>query len=168
MSELSTAAGFLDYWGKVRGRTLRVARVIPPAEIERRPAPGRFSLGDLLRHLATIERYLYAETARLAPSRYPGHGAELAEGHDAVLAYMDRLHAESMAIFGRLSDADLQRRCQTPEGSRITTWKWLRAMIEHEIHHRGQIYTYLGLLGVETPPLFGLTSEQVRERSGDP
>jgi uncharacterized damage-inducible protein DinB len=40
-------------------------------------------------------------------------------------------------------------------------------MIEHEIHHRAQIYVYLGVLGVTTPPLFGLTSEQVRAVSVD-
>jgi uncharacterized damage-inducible protein DinB len=38
-------------------------------------------------------------------------------------------------------------------------------MIEHEIHHRGQIYTYLALMEAPSPPLYGLTSEQVRERS---
>ena len=38
-------------------------------------------------------------------------------------------------------------------------------MVEHEVHHRGQIYTYLGLLDVPTPPLFGLTSEEVRAKS---
>jgi uncharacterized damage-inducible protein DinB len=47
----------------------------------------------------------------------------------------------------------------------ITVWKWLRSMTEHEIHHRGQIYLYLGILGVPTPPLYGLTSEEVRARS---
>jgi uncharacterized damage-inducible protein DinB len=36
---------------------------------------------------------------------------------------------------------------------------------EHECHHRGQIYLYLGMLGVPTPPLYGLTSEQVRAES---
>ncbi|HYU22015.1 MAG TPA: DinB family protein [Candidatus Dormibacteraeota bacterium] len=25
-------------------------------------------------------------------------------------------------------------------------------MVEHEIHHRGQIHPYLGMLGVPTPP----------------
>ena len=39
-------------------------------------------------------------------------------------------------------------------------------MVEHEAHHRGQIYLMLGMLGVPTPPLYGLTEEQVRERSG--
>jgi len=61
--------------------------------------------------------------------------------------------------------ADLQRKCATPNGSPIPTWKWLRSIIEQEIHHRGQLYTYLGILGVATPPLYGLTSEQAAERS---
>jgi uncharacterized damage-inducible protein DinB len=59
----------------------------------------------------------------------------------------------------------LQRKCRIPDGASITVWKWLRAMVEHEIHHRGQIYLYLAMLEVPTPPLYGLTSEQVRERS---
>ncbi len=39
-------------------------------------------------------------------------------------------------------------------------------MIEHEIHHRGQIYLYLAMLDVPTPPLYGLTEEEVKARSG--
>jgi uncharacterized damage-inducible protein DinB len=56
-------------------------------------------------------------------------------------------------------------KCATPDGAKITVWKWLRLMTEHEIHHRGQIYLYLAMLEIPTPPLYGLTSEEVRERS---
>lgn len=161
----NAVAQFLDHFEKVRGRTLRVARCIPPDKIEWTFKPGRFTLGDLVRHLAGVERYMWAENARFQPSRYPGHGSDLAEGYDAVFVYMDRLHREAMEIFGGLSDADLQKKCTTPDGASITLWKWLRLMIEHEIHHRGQIYLYLGMLDVPTPPLYGLTEEQVRERS---
>ena len=38
-------------------------------------------------------------------------------------------------------------------------------MFEHEAHHRGQIYMMLGLRGVQTPPLYGLTEEEVVARS---
>lgn len=31
--------------------------------------------------------------------------------------------------------------------------------------HQGRIYLYLSMLGVPTPPLYGLTSEHARERS---
>ena len=68
-------------------------------------------------------------------------------------------------IFSALSDDGLLKKTITPDGASITLIKWLRLMIEHEIHHRGQIYIYLAMLDVPTPPLYGLTEEQVRERS---
>lgn len=60
---------------------------------------------------------------------------------------------------------DLRRRCKTPAGVPITVWKWLRAMVEHEVHHPGQIYLMLRMLGMGAPPLYGLTEEEVLERS---
>ena len=155
-----------DYFDAIRGRTRRVAVLVPPDQLEWRPRDGAFSFGDLIRHLGAIERYMFAENAQRKPSRYPGHGRELADGYDGVIAYLDRMHAESMAIFTSLSNNDLEEKCVTPAGTPITVWKWLRAMIEHEVHHRAQIYMMLGMLGVATPPLFGLTSEEVRARSG--
>jgi uncharacterized damage-inducible protein DinB len=163
--EIRSIGPFLDYWASIRARTRRVVACIPPDRIEWTPDPGRFTLGDQVRHLATIERYLYAETVAGRPSRYAGCGRELAEGFAAVVAFLDRLGAESRMVFGALTDADLARKCLTPAGTSITTWKWLRAMVEHEAHHRGQIYLMLGLLGVPTPPLYGMTSEEVRARS---
>jgi uncharacterized damage-inducible protein DinB len=81
------------------------------------------------------------------------------------LQYMDRLHGESLALFAQLRDEDLQRKCLTPADTPITTWKWLRAMVEHEAHHRGQIYLMLGLLDVATPPLYGLTAQELAARA---
>lgn len=156
---------FLDYFGSVRARTVRVVRCIPPESIEWTPRAGRWTLGDLVRHLAGIERWMFAENALGRPSRYPGHGRELADGCEQVLAYLDRMHQDAVAVLAALTPADLARKVATPAGTPITAWKWLRAMVEHEIHHRGQIYLYLGLLGVPTPRLYGLTSEEVRARS---
>jgi len=154
-----------DYWEKVRQRTLKVIACIPPEKFDWRYSDGKFSFADIIRHLAAIERYMYAENAQLKPSRYPGHGKELADGWEQVLAFFNRLHQESVEIFSRLSAEDLQKKCVTPGGAPITVWKWLRAMVEHEVHHRAQMYVYLGMLGITTPPIYGLTSEEVRERS---
>ena len=163
--EIKTIQPFLHYWGNVRERTMRVARCIPPDKIDWTYAPGKFTLGDILRHLAVGERYMWAENVQGRTARYTTHGKELADGCENVIAFVERLHAESMDIFARLTDEDLQRKCKTPDDAPITIWKWLRLMPEHEIHHRGQIYMYLAMLGVKTPPLYGLTSEEVRARS---
>jgi uncharacterized damage-inducible protein DinB len=163
--EIRTIEPFLGYFEGIRARTERVIACIPPEHLEWSQKPGAFTFGDLIRHLAATERYMFAENVRGRPSRYPGHGPELASGYDAVLQYLQRMHDESLSIFRGLSPEDLTRKCVPPGGSPMSVWKWLRAMIEHEVHHRGQIYLMLGMLDVPTPPLYGLTSEEVRNRS---
>lgn len=158
-------ATFLGYLDSTHGRTRRVIQCIPPADVEWAPGPGKFSFGDLVRHLASIERDMYAETVQGKPSRYAGCGRDLADGFDAVLAFYDAKHSESRGIFASLTQEQLDRKCLTPAGTPITTWKWLRAMFEHEAHHRGQIYLMLAQRGIATPPLFGLTSEEVAARA---
>jgi uncharacterized damage-inducible protein DinB len=163
--EIQSIDAFLEYLDKVRQRTMRVVRCIPADKMEWSYHEGKFTLGDLVRHIATTERCMWAENVQGKPSRYAGCSKDLADGYDQVVQFIERLHGESVEIFSQLSDQDLNRKCSTPDGVSIAVWKWLRAMVEHEIHHRGQIYIYLAMLGVHTPPLYGLTSEQVRERS---
>ena len=154
-----------DYIDRIRARTMRVVACIPPERVDWTYREGKFTLGDLMRHLAAVERWMFAENAQRKPSRYPGHGRELADGYDNIVAYMNRMHEESMAIFRALTDADLEAKCMTPGGTALRVGKWLRSMIEHEVHHRGQIYLYLGMLDVPTPPMYGLTEEEVKRRS---
>ena len=161
------AADLTDYIDRIRQRTMRVVAVVPPEKVDWTYREGKFTFGDLMRHLAAIERWMFAENAQLRPSRYPGHGRELADGYDAAAGYMRRMHEESMTIFRSLSDADLDLKCTTPGGAELRVGKWLRSMIEHEIHHRGQIYLYLSMLGIDTPPLYGLTEEEVKKRSAE-
>lgn len=163
--EVPTIASFLDYWSSLHGRTRRVVGCIPPERIEWTYREGKFTLGDLVRHLAAIERFMFAENACGRPSRYPGHGRELAAGYDAVVEYFEKRNAETVELLAGLPDARLAERCTTPGGAELRVGKWLRSMVEHHVHHRGQIYLYLGLLGVPTPPLYGLTEEEVKARS---
>jgi uncharacterized damage-inducible protein DinB len=159
--DLKTFHDFLDYYDKVRGRTKLIIAKIPTDKMDWTYREGKFTLADLIRHLGAIERLMYAENAQLKSSRYTGCGKELADGYDAILKFFDDTHTESMQIFYSLTEVDINKKCLTPNNTPITIWKWLRLMAEHEIHHRGQIYLYLSILGVEVPALYGLTSEEV-------
>lgn len=156
---------WLSYIERMYQRTRRVAVLIPEQEVEHNFGPSRFTPGDLVRHLAGVNRYMFVEVAAGRVNRYPGHTRDFADGLAQVLAYHQHLHDESMAILRAMTPADFERKVATPEGAPITAWKWLRAMTEHEAHHRGQLYWALAELGVATPPLFGLTSEEVRARA---
>lgn len=163
--DLKTFHDFLDYYDKVRVRTKLIISKIPPDNIDWSYKEGKFTLADLVRHLACIERHMYAENAQGKPSVYRGCGKEYGSTYAEVIKFMDDTHAESMEIFYALSEEQINSKCVTPGGTAITVWKWLRLMAEHEIHHRGQIYLYLSLLGNDVPALYGLTSEEVAERA---
>jgi uncharacterized damage-inducible protein DinB len=157
---------FLDHFQKVRERTRRVAARIPDDQVEWSYKPGAFTLGDLVRHIAVTERHIWADTVHRRPTGYRTHGRELADGRQAVLDFLDRMHDESMTLFRALTPDMLAGKCLTPAAVPMTTWKWLRMMPEHEIHHRGQLYLMLGLLDVPVPSLYGMTAAQVQARAG--
>lgn len=163
--EITTIDHFLSYYSSVRERTNKVIRVIPPDVMDFSYKPGKFTIADEIRHIAAIERYMFAENVAGRKSCYKGCGKNLADGYEAILRFFEDLHNQSLAIFKALSDEDLKKKCMTPGNVQITIWKWLRAMVEHEIHHRAQVYIYLNLLDIKTPPMFGLNAEEVEMNS---
>jgi hypothetical protein len=66
--EIRTIQPFLQYFGNVRERTMRVARCIPPDKLDWSYAPGKFTLGDLLRHIAVAERFMWGRPHRATPA----------------------------------------------------------------------------------------------------
>jgi uncharacterized damage-inducible protein DinB len=152
---------FTRYWTRVRGRTFRLFDVVPEGSLDWSPGAGAMTVGDVFRHLALTERWLFVEVASGGVSRYRTHGPELARSRDEIKELMTDLHAASVAILQRFDEHDWRRGIVTPAGATMPAWKWLRAMVEHEAHHRGQLYLMLRLAGVPTPPVFGMTAEQV-------
>lgn len=162
---INTVDSFLEYHSSIKKRTDKLLEVIPSEYFEWAYKDGKFTIADVIRHVAAIERFMYAENVLGNASQYTGCGKELADGYDEVMRFYYLKRKEAVEIFRTLSDKDLQQKCTTPAGIDITIWKWLRAMIEHEVHHRAQLYIYLNMLEVNTPPIFGLTEEELRSRS---
>lgn len=156
---------FLSYFESIRGRTMRVVRAAPGDKLEWRHSPGVFSLGDLARHIAAVERYTFAENVFGRPSRYRGCGPEIADGLDNVIAFMEKAHEETVGMLKQITPEQLQGKGITPQGKPAPVGALLRVMVEHEAHHRGEMYVYLALLGVDRPPLYGVTEEELRRAS---
>lgn len=108
---------FLHNFEHIRGRTMRLVRCIPSDKIEWTCRAGEFTLGDLARHIAATERYVFAECALGRPSGYKGCGRERADGLDNVIAFMERMHSESMEIFSGMTQADFEKKAPPPKAS---------------------------------------------------
>ncbi len=158
--EITTVKSFLSYYERTREATKRLIASVPQDQMEFAYLPGKFTIADLIRHIAAIERNVFAEIAQGNKPCYKGCGPDLADGYDNVVSYFDRMHEESVAIFGSLTDEDLKRKVTTMNGLETDLGSFLRALFVHEIHHRASITIYLNLLEVKTPSIFGLTEKQ--------
>ncbi len=170
--ESQSVQEFIKYWRGFRGRTRRTLAAFPRDAGPWRPAGGAFCVADLVRHLGRAERdFFVARVCGVPPRVAIGSEAALGRGggadFDGALAELDALHEESCAMLADLEKregpAALQRRVTTPVAAEIAAWKLLRAMCEHEAHHRGQLSLYLRMLGVDPPPIFGYKAEAVGE-----
>ena len=125
--EIRDPGEFLKYFNKVHQRTMNVIRAIPPDKIDWRFREDKFTLGDLVRHIAASNRYIFVEVTQGKPSAYAGCGKELAASYNEIIEFSERLHREAVEIISGFSENDLQRKCTTPDGASIATWKWLRS-----------------------------------------
>jgi len=163
--EIKSINAFLSYYEKTRQATLKVIEVIPHDKINWSYKPGKFTIGDLVRHMAAIERWVFAEVAQGNKPAYKGCGIELAGGYENIVSYFNQMQDQSIQIFKSLKDEDLTKHVKTLDGKDIELGSFLRALFLHEIHHRGALCIYLNLLNVETPPIIGLKEEQVIQLS---
>ena len=153
---------FTEYFDGVRRRTVGFFRMIPPDMIDWTPKDGEYSCGDIVRHVAVSES-MFSGVVVDGVWRYDGHARELGASLDEALAMLDARHTAATRALTKAGDAALAqvRPALEPGGRPIRGWRVLMAMCEHEVHHRSQLASYLTLMGIEAPDIFGLGVEDV-------
>ncbi|HXH84885.1 MAG TPA: DinB family protein [Candidatus Tectomicrobia bacterium] len=161
---IASVADFARYFEGVRRRTWAAVDRITPALAGWAPRPGEFTCAAIVRHLAGAERFF---VTRVVDDRWTDDldvAADTADLDGARAALRD-LHAEAMGRLAALPDARLAQTIVDLEGRRVRVWRFLMAMVEHEIHHRSQLDAWLALAGVEPPQVFGYRMEDVVARA---
>jgi hypothetical protein len=133
------------------GLRLRAAyESAPPEALKWRPAPGEFSVHEIVCHCADSEtnaaariRYLVAEDEPVLIGYdqdrwavvfdYDGHPAE------AALAAVEAMRANTLPILRGLSEADWAKAGTHTESGHYTAGDWLRTHSEHVEEHVAQI-----------------------------
>lgn len=147
--------GFLQYFERVYERTLEVAQAMPPEMHSWRPRAGEMTTAEVIRHIGSTE---VMNVRRLVEGtlRYDGHGEELG----APLDYLSRCHERARSWLEALDPARLSATLAGATGD-IEARRVLLGMVEHEVHHRSQLCSYLSAFGLTPPPLFGIFIENL-------
>jgi uncharacterized damage-inducible protein DinB len=153
---------FTEYFDGVRRRSVGFFRMIPAGRIDWAPKEGEYTCGDIVRHVAASES-MFTGVVSDGVWRYDGHARAMGATLDDALALLDVCHAAASQALARTSDAALteSRPALEPDGRPIRGWRVLMAMCEHEVHHRSQLASYLTLMGIDAPDIFGLGVEDV-------
>lgn len=147
--------------------TRRLLERCPAAAFGWTPHPKSFTLGALATHLSRLPRW--------GERILTGPGYDLVQDGTApapalatpadVLEAFDRATGAVRALLTSLSDAELSAPWQlTRNGDVLLTAPRVAAfksfVVNHLIHHRGQLSVYLRLQDVPLPPMYGPTADE--------
>ena len=159
---IQSTTDFIKYFEGVRRRTLNYIRVVPPERLGWAPKSGEFTCADILLHFAASER-MFVDVVVDGRWKYPAHEAQGEQNLEQMITQIESDHIEIMEKLKQFPDQGLIEPRYGPkrEGHPLKAWRWLMAMMEHEIHHRSQLAVYLSLMEVQPPHIFGLGVEDL-------
>ena len=163
---MSIAQGLLAEFDMEMANTRRTLERIPEDKLEWKPDPKSMSMGRLAAHVAEMTSWatLALSTDGLDFASTPYEPA-VAKSREDVLQMADKNAAAARAAIAGASDADFMKPWTLRSGDQIffTLPKIavIRGMVmNHTIHHRGQLTVYYRMNGVPVPALYGPSADE--------
>ena len=144
------AAQFFDHWNKVWRDLMRAVSLLKDEHLSYRPAEQYpRNVGDILRHLIYLEEGWIHFVVRRELEGWP----EERDGDDieTLREEMTRVHQATMDYLATVPVDDFNRIIQVPDDGTPKLGWILWHVFEQQIHHRGELFLCLSLLGLERP-----------------
>lgn len=145
------AAELFNHWGTVRRHLLRALELLDDEQLAFVPREGLWSLGTVARHIAAAEEGWFRYVVNRELDAWPEFGDKDYVTVASIVALLTEVHARTEAYLSTVEEADLDRAIATPWCEDLPLRWVIWHVLEHEIHHRGEIYLMLGLMGMEAP-----------------
>jgi len=144
----------IEHLERYRATTLQVFDLIEDQDLTWRPSPQQYSLGQQLLHIAQAEdRFthgLFEGDWSLDRVRFP---SELPRAEE-MKAFFENVRSFTLEHLRSVDPDDLGAVVDIPDApmeQSLRSVLWF--ILEHELHHRGQIWTDLRAMG-KTPPFY--------------
>jgi uncharacterized damage-inducible protein DinB len=146
------AAQFFDHWHVVWSDLMRGVAMLSDQHLTFRPSEHYSrSVAGILQHITDLEEGWIHFVVRRARPGWPDERRQPPSTVTALRQDMERIHKETMTYLETLAVEDFNRIVQVPrDGTPKLSWI-LWHVFEQEIHHRGELFLCLSLLGMERP-----------------
>jgi uncharacterized damage-inducible protein DinB len=144
------AKQLFGYWNDVRDGLLAALDKLIDSQLDFRPREGLWTLRETVVHMAGTEdgwlRYYalnrWHENIPQAPD-YPTIAS--------LKALLAEMHERTLKQFAEDADVLMEQASPLPWGGQVSLGWAVWHVLEHEIHHRGEVFLMLGLMGIEAP-----------------
>jgi uncharacterized damage-inducible protein DinB len=161
------AQTLLPEFDREMATTRKLLERVPEAQAAWKPHPKSTGVGDLAQHIATLAGFGAMVIGGTGRDMKAGGGIKPPRfvSSKALLETFDENVKKSREAITHVSDADLAETWTMRNGDQVffamPRAAVLRTLLmNHIIHHRGQLGVYLRLLDVPVPSVYGPTADE--------
>jgi len=145
------ASELFGHWRDVRQALYQALDLLNEEHLSFRPRDGLWSLREVVCHIAEVEEGWFrhnvtrehASWVDLNPDDYPTIAS--------LKTLLAEVHDRTEATYSNDGDRKFKETAVMPWGKTIDHAWVAWHVLEHEIHHRGEVFLMLGMLGIEAP-----------------
>jgi len=132
--------------------TWKIFKEFPEDQLDYRPFEGMMTFAEQIHHLALAERLVMSQVAKSIGLEQKFSDVQSASDLNGQMQELQKTWLISGQVLNQMKDDDLDRDVVFPERNiKSSAGKLVAAMIEHSVHHRGEIIVYFRALGKEPP-----------------
>lgn len=128
-----------------------VLQGIKPEWFDVKPLPELMSFGEQIDHISAVEAEILDETAMALKYDKIPFDFKPSNELDSSLSQWRRIHGLGDDFILRLDDDKLDFRFLTVSHAHVSVSLMINVVIEHEIHHRGEIIAYFRMMNTSPP-----------------
>lgn len=146
------AAQYFDHWQVVFRDLMRAVAMLKDSDLEFRPAETYpRSVGEILRHMIELEQGWIDFVVRRQLKAWPDVAKADLNTVDAIRRDLEQTHQETFSYLATIPIEDFNRIVQVPDDGTPKLGWILWHVFEQQIHHRGELFLCLSLLGYDRP-----------------
>lgn len=163
---MSIAQSLLPEFDNEMATTRRVLERVPEDKLSFKPDPKSMSMGRLAGHVAEMPSWGSVTIGRDYLDLASGEFEALEmKSRDQVLTAFDKIVADTRAALQTATDEQLMQPWSLKMGEKVLLTMPRIAVLRtfvmnHTIHHRGQLSVYLRLVGEKVPSIYGPSADE--------
>jgi uncharacterized damage-inducible protein DinB len=141
---------FFSHWTGVRAGLLETINKFQDDELIHVPFEASRPVGQIMLHIGDAEEGWFRYVVKRDLGQWPEYALDSYPTRAAIKDLLEQIHARTETYLATLTLTDLDRAIEPPWDRDTIRLGWIIwHVLEHEIHHRGELSLILGMLGRE-------------------